>query len=114
MGHNSCIGEYVDVYSVGRVEIGDHATISQYCYLCTASHDYKSSGMPLMSGPIIISAHAWVTADVFVGPGVVIGEGAVVGARSSVFKDVPAWKVVAGNPFKEIGDRNRAEVLVAH
>lgn len=111
MGQNSCIGEFVDVYSVSRVEIGENATVSQYCYLCTASHDYNSPEMPLITGPIKVSSRAWLAADVFVGPGVTIGEGAVVGARSSVFRDVPAWKVVAGNPIREIGDRNRAEVL---
>ena len=113
MGPNSCIGECVDVYSVNRVEIGENATVSQYCYLCTASHDYNRPGMPLVSGPITVSSHAWLTADVFVGPGVTIGEGAVVGARSSVFRDVPEWKVVGGNPLREIGDRNRAEILAA-
>lgn len=111
MGPNSCIADNVDVYSVSRIEIGENATISQYCYLCTASHDHNSRGMPLVAGPIIVAAHAWLTADVFVGPGVTIGEGAVVGARSGVYRDVAAWKVVAGNPAREIGDRNRAEIL---
>lgn len=111
MAPNSCIADYVDIYSVSHIDIGENATVSQYCYLCTASHDHNVSGMPLVAAPIIVSAHAWLTADVFVGPGVTIGEGAVVGARSSVYRDVPAWKVVAGNPAREIGHRNRAEVL---
>ncbi len=61
--------------------------------------------MRLVTAPITIGAGAWITADVFVGPGVTVGEGAVVGARSSVFKDVPAWTVVAGNPAHEIKKR---------
>ena len=48
---------------------------------------------------------AWIAADAFVGPGVTVGDRAVVGARSSVFKDVPADEIHAGNPAKKIGVR---------
>ena len=34
-----------------------------------------------------------------------VGEGAVVGARSSVFRDVAPWTVVAGSPVKFIMER---------
>lgn len=61
--------------------------------------------MPLVTSPIVIGEGAWVAADVFIGPGVAIGEGAVVGARSSVFKDVAPWTVVAGNPANFIRKR---------
>lgn len=37
--------------------------------------------------------------------GVTIGEGAIVGARAAVFKDVPPWTVVGGNPAKFIKKR---------
>ncbi|WHZ30321.1 MAG: Acetyltransferase [Nitrospira sp.] len=62
--------------------------------------------MPLVTAPIILGANVWIAADVFVGPGVSIGEGAVVGARSSVFKNVDSWTVVAGNPLQTIRERN--------
>jgi len=61
----------------------------------------------LITAPIRIEADAWVTADVFVGPGVTIGEGAVVGARSTVVHDVEAWTVVAGNPTRVVGQRDK-------
>ena len=98
MGENSCLASGVDCYSVAKVVIGDNATVSQYSYLCTASHDYTDAAMPLVVAPISIGERAWVTADVFVGPGVVIGEGAVVAARSSVFSDIEPWSVAKGNP----------------
>jgi putative colanic acid biosynthesis acetyltransferase WcaF len=100
MADYSCISRNVDCYSVGRVSIGPHATVSEYSYLCTASHAYEDPHMPLVTAPITIGRGAWVSADVFVGPGVTIGEGAVVGARSSVFKDVEPWTVVGGNPAR--------------
>lgn len=107
MGDDSCISEHVDCYSVDYVTIGANATVSQYSFLCTASHDFNDPAMPLVTAPISIGARAWITADVFVGPGVTVGEGAVVGARSSVFTDVPCWTVVAGNPAKAIHDRKK-------
>jgi putative colanic acid biosynthesis acetyltransferase WcaF len=55
--------------------------------------------------PIVIEADAWVCADAFVGPNVTVGAGTVVGARSVVVKDLPAWKVAAGNPAKVIKAR---------
>ena len=98
MGDHSCLSEQVDCYCVDKIRIGAYVTVSQYSFLCTASHDYTDPSMPLMTAPIVIGERAWVTADVFVGPGVSIGEGAVVTARSSVFSDIEPWVVVSGNP----------------
>ncbi|WP_206171660.1 hypothetical protein [Thiorhodococcus mannitoliphagus] len=81
-----------------RISLGRNSTVSQYSFLCTASHDYTKETMPLMTAPITVGADAWITADVFVGPGVTIGDGVVVTARSSVFDDLPSWTVVRGNP----------------
>lgn len=98
LGEHSCIADGVDCYSVARITLGAHATVSQYSYLCAASHDYRGQGMPLVAATIVIEADAWIAADAFVGPGVRIGQGAVVGARSTVMSDVEPWCVVAGSP----------------
>jgi putative colanic acid biosynthesis acetyltransferase WcaF len=108
MGDHSCLSHFVDCYCVDKINIGRHATVSQYSHLCTASHDYNLIDMPLVTAPISIEDNAWITADVFVGPGVIVGNGAVVGARSVVTHDVEAWTVVAGNPVKIVGYRNAA------
>jgi putative colanic acid biosynthesis acetyltransferase WcaF len=105
MGDHSCLGPNVDCYNVDRIELGEYATVSQYAYLCGATHDYSKLTMPLVPKPILIRAHAWVAAAAFVGPGVTVEEGAVVGARACVVRDVPAWTVVAGNPAREIKRR---------
>ena len=98
MGDHACLSEGVDCYCVAPIRIGAHTTVSQYSFLCTASHDYTRADMPLVTAPITIGERAWITADVFVGPGVTIGDGAVVTARSSVFTDIPPWVVARGNP----------------
>ncbi len=105
MGDHSCLAPYVDCYCVAPVTVGDHGTVSQYSYLCTASHDFENSSMPLTTAGITIEDQAWVCADVFISPGTTIGQGAVVGARASVFTDVDPWTVVGGNPAKFIKKR---------
>ena len=105
MASQSCLGPGVDCYCVDKVVLESGATVSQYSFLCTASHDYRYMHMPLITAPIVIESRAWVAADVFIGPGVTVGMGAVVGARSSVFRKVEPWTVVAGNPAKQIAVR---------
>lgn len=105
MGDHACLSEGVDCYCVDKIRIGARATVSQYSFLCTASHDYTVAEFPLVTGPITIGEHGWIAADVFVAPGVTIGAGAVVSARSSVFHDIPPWVVAAGSPAKPIKSR---------
>jgi putative colanic acid biosynthesis acetyltransferase WcaF len=105
MGDYSCLGPDVDCYCMAPIRIGHNATVSQYAYLCTGTHDISDPHMKLVAYPINIGDGAWVCAGVFVGPGVTLGEGAVAGARSSVFKDVEPWAVVGGNPAKFIKKR---------
>lgn len=98
MGEQACLSHHVDCYCVAPVTIEAHATVSQYSFLCTATHDPEDPHMRLLTAAIVVGQGAWVCADVFVAPGVTIGPGAVIGARSSVFKDMPAWQVCMGCP----------------
>ncbi len=103
---NLIIGEYVAIahdvklYNPAPIFISSHTTVSQYSYLCTASHDITKPSMELITKPIRIASQVWVASDTFIGMGVTIGEGAVVGARACVFKDVEPWTVVGGNPAR--------------
>lgn len=103
------IGDDADVYCVDRIELGERAIVSQYCYLCGASHDFEKDDRPLTPAPIVLEREVWLAADVFVGPGVTIGARTVVGARSSVFGDLPANKICFGTPAKPVRDRSSGE-----
>lgn len=105
LGEEAAIGEWALIYNLGPVSIGAQATISHRAHLCAGSHDYSSPTLPLLRLPIDIGARAWVCADAFIGPGRTVGEGAIVGAAAVVSKDVPPWKIVAGNPATVIKDR---------
>lgn len=105
MGARATIADDVDCYCVERITLGERVVVSQYSYLCGATHDFELRHRPLIPMPITIGAGTWIAADVFVAPGVTIGEESVVGARSSVFNDLPAWKVCVGSPAKPVRDR---------
>lgn len=105
IGNYSWIGDNVVLYSLGEIEIGNHAVVSQRCYLCTGSHDYKKIDFPIYAKKITIEDCCWLATDVYVAPGVTIMTGTVIGARSSVFKSLSPKKVCVGSPAKIIKDR---------
>lgn len=105
IGDYSWIGDDVTLYTLGEIEIGHNAVISQKSYLCAASHDYNKPDFPIWAKKITIEDECWLATDVYVAPGVTIGRGTVVGARSSVFKDLPAGMVCVGSPAKPIKER---------
>ncbi len=105
IGDYSWIGDNVELYSLGEIEIGSNVVISQKSYLCAASHDYDKEDFPIWSKKITIEDECWLATDVYVAPGVTIGKGTIIGARSSVFKDLPSGKICMGSPAKVIKDR---------
>lgn len=105
IGDHAWVGDDAVLYSLGEIEIGANAVVSQRSYLCGGDHDFSQVDFPIRSRKITIGAQAWVAADVFVAPGVTIGEGAVIGARSSVFKDMPAGMVCFGYPCVPVKKR---------
>lgn len=109
----SAIGDRVFLYNLGELRIGKRVTISHGAHLCGGTHDHRLATFPLVKAQIQVEDDAWVCADAFVGPGVTIHEGTVVGARSVVVRDLPAWKIVAGNPARVLGQREIHEELSA-
>jgi putative colanic acid biosynthesis acetyltransferase WcaF len=105
IGDYAWIGDDVVLYSLGEIEIGTSAVVSQRSYLCAADHDYSQVSFPIRQRKVTISSEAWLAADVFIAPGVTVGNGAVIGARSSVFSDMPARMVCFGNPCRSVKPR---------
>lgn len=108
IGDHAWVGDDAVLYSLGEIDIGANAVVSQGSYLCAADHDYTRVDFPIRSRKVTVGAQAWLAADVFVAPGVTIGEAAVIGARSSVFKDMPAGMVCFGYPCVPVKKRRMA------
>lgn len=108
MGHNAWIGPHVECYNMDYIELADNVTVSQWAYLCTASHDTSEINNPvsgLIIAPITIKENAWIGTKAFIGMGVEVGRNSIVGAMAAVFKDVEENTIVGGNPAKFIKKR---------
>ncbi|MGR4862529.1 WcaF family extracellular polysaccharide biosynthesis acetyltransferase [Caulobacter sp. LARHSG274] len=105
IGDNSWVGDFVELYTLGEIKIGDNAVVSQYTYLCTGSHDMRSPSFDIYAKPIVVEDEAWIASGVFVHPGVTVARCSVVGARSVLSKDTEPFGVYAGYPAERVGTR---------
>lgn len=105
IGDHSWIGDNVDLYTLGEINIGKNVVVSQKSYLCTGSHDHTSEAFDIYQKPVIVEDGAWVATDVFIAPGVTIGSNVVIAARSSVFKSMPNNMICMGSPAVPIKQR---------
>jgi sugar O-acyltransferase (sialic acid O-acetyltransferase NeuD family) len=85
--------------------VGDHVIILQNT---TVNHHTRIADFVTLSAGITILGYIEIGANAFIGGGsalapmVKVGPGALVGAGSVVIRDVPAGRVHAGNPAREI------------
>jgi sugar O-acyltransferase (sialic acid O-acetyltransferase NeuD family) len=85
--------------------IGDHVIILQNT---TVNHHTRVADFVTLSAGITILGYIEIGANAFIGGGstlapmVKVGAGALVGAGSTVIRDVPAGRVFAGNPAREL------------
>ena len=85
--------------------IGNHVIILQNT---TVNHHTRVGDFTTLSAGITILGYIEIGANAFIGGGatlapmVKVGDGALIGAGSVVIRDVPAGKVFAGNPAREI------------
>ena len=98
----AALGDRTNVYSLGIIEVHEHATVAQEVYLCTGSHAFDMASMNLITSPIIIGANVFIGARSFIMPGVTIGESAVIGACSLVTKNMPGGYICSGHPCKPV------------
>jgi maltose O-acetyltransferase len=89
------------------IRTGDDVSIGPEASILTLGHDPQSPVFADRGGDVIIGSRVWIGYRAIILPGITIGEGAVVGAGSVVTKNVAPFAIVAGNPARKIGERNR-------
>lgn len=90
-----------------HIRTGDDVSIGPEAVILTLGHDPQSPEFADRGGDVIIGNRVWIGYRALILPGVEIGEGAVVGAGAVVTKNVEPFAIVAGNPARKIGERNR-------
>ena len=68
MGDYATLADDVDCYCVDTITIGESTTISQYTYLCGATHEFEDIKNTLVPLPITIGSRVWIAADCFISP----------------------------------------------
>jgi maltose O-acetyltransferase len=89
------------------IRTGDDVSIGPEASILTLGHDPQSPEFADRGGEVTVGDRAWIGYRAIILPGIEIGEGAVVGAGAVVTKDVAPFTIVAGNPARKIGERNR-------
>ncbi|GAL22294.1 chloramphenicol acetyltransferase [Vibrio maritimus] len=104
------IGDYVCIGAEAVILMGGNHThradwFSLYPFMDVIDEAYQSKG------DTHIQDGVWIGMRAMIMPGITLGEGAIVAANSVVTKDVPAYRIVGGNPAKLIKHRFDDETI---
>ncbi|MDN5941795.1 MAG: sugar O-acetyltransferase [Nitrospira sp.] len=113
LGRNAFINFNCVFLDCAPIEIGDNLQMGPAVQIYTAAHpleaEVRRSGLEY-ARPIRIGHDVWIGGGAIILPGVTIGDRSVIGAGSVVIHDVPADKVVAGNPARIIRELDGGQV----
>lgn len=99
------IGPGVEIYNPGGVYLSHHVILSQYSFLCGATHDYNTADFTYIMKKIVLEPYVWICSKAVVLPGVYCKQGSVLGASSVTSSNLEAWTVYGGHPAKELKKR---------
>jgi acetyltransferase-like isoleucine patch superfamily enzyme len=106
IGEGSIVNRGVYLDNRAGITIGRQVSIAHDARIYTMGHDVHDATFATKGQPVRIDDYAVVFAGAMIMPGVHLGEGAVVMAGSVVTKDVPPFRIVGGNPARDLGERD--------
>ena len=112
IGEYSWIGDHCRFHAgKAGLHIGSRVAIAHEVMIITNNHNYQTNYIPFdnraVSRPIYIGDNVWIGTRVIILPGVKIEEGAIIGAGSVITKSIPKCAIVAGNPARIVGWRDK-------
>jgi acetyltransferase-like isoleucine patch superfamily enzyme len=104
MGRDNVVNTYLDI------EIGEHALLGDWIYVCDFDHIYERLDLPIkkqgiVKSPTRIGADVWVGEKASILRGADIGAGSVVASQALVKSAVEPFSIVVGTPARVIGTR---------
>lgn len=114
LGENSGVGRNCEI--MNGVSIGNNVMMGPDVYMCTETHEFKDTSVPMRTQgfkeikKIVIEDDVWIGARVIILPGVTIGKGSVVGAGAVVPRSIPPYSVAVGNPARVVKSRLKEDV----
>lgn len=109
-GNNVSINPMTYLSGIGGLTIGNNVSIAHRVTIMTATHNYKSTNIPirdqgLIIKPVKIDDNVWIGAGVTIVAGKSIGSGTIIGANSLITKDIPSNEIWGGVPAKYLKSR---------
>jgi len=111
MGRDNVVNTYLDI------EIGEHALLGDWIYVCDFDHRHDRLDVPishqgLVKTPTRIGADVWVGEKASILRGADIGTGSVVASQSLVKGPIPPFSIVVGTPARVLRSRLPAGMTV--
>lgn len=112
IGSDSVINSGCVLYTGNGITIGRGVAVAANCTFAPVNHQYALRDVPIRSqgfrpskGGIVIEDDVWIGANCVLLDGAILRQGCVVAAGSVVRGELLAYKVYAGSPLREIGER---------
>lgn len=114
VGNHSSIDDLCYLRSTGKIIIGDYVSLGMGVHIVPGGHHIRSRGFENNATFVKIESGCFLGADSFVGRGVTIGQFSVLGARAVAYKDIPENSVAIGFPAKVHSERIPQEEYIKY
>lgn len=115
IGDNVILGVDNFFQAGGGIVIGDETIFGPSARVWSQNHKFDDPDLPIKGQgydykKVVIGKRCWIGANVFIMPGAELGDGCIVSAGAVVgAKKFPPYSILAGNPARFIGKREKKD-----